>query len=68
MSGKLKLQYTLHEGRYDRKEVTDHERFHTPKSARIRAKTIRGVKPNAKDFRIVDDQGKVTELEFSDTL
>lgn len=68
MSEKLKLQYTMYEGRTERRIVTDHGTFYTAKSARIRAKVIRATKNNAHDFQIVDEAGNVTELEFSDPV
>lgn len=60
--GKIKLTYTAENGQ----EVTDHQCFHTAKSARIRAKHIRSTKAGSHDFRLILETGEEVKLTFSD--
>lgn len=60
MSGKIKLNYTNEKGQ----EVTDHQQFHTTKSARLRAKDLRAAKPGSNSFVAVNDDGETVEFDF----
>lgn len=58
MSGHITLKYTNASGQ----EVADHNKFHTVKSARLRAKDLKAAKPGATDFRA--DLGNEKEVVF----